>query len=143
MAKGKFPCDAHPDSTATPKGRCRACNREYQNRWYHQNAELHGSRTRKNTVAARERAREFVWDHLTSNPCVDCGESDPIVLEFDHVRDIKSHGLTHMISRGWGVETIKAEIAKCEVRCANCHVRRTTIQLGWWKGKHTHRESSG
>jgi hypothetical protein len=28
---------------------------------------------------------------------------------------------------------LKAEIAKCQVRCANCHRRRTAAQFGWWR----------
>jgi hypothetical protein len=36
---------------------------------------------------------------------------------------------------GWGlnIDTLKAEIAKCVVRCANCHRRRTAKQLGHYK----------
>jgi hypothetical protein len=28
---------------------------------------------------------------------------------------------------------IEAEIAKCDVRCANCHRRRTCERAGWWR----------
>ena len=59
---------------------------------------------------------------------MDCGESDPLVLEFDHLRD-KSFA----ISRGWadrGWESILREIEKCEVVCANCHRRRTLTRRG-------------
>ncbi len=27
---------------------------------------------------------------------------------------------------------VAEEVALCDVRCANCHRRRTAQQLGWW-----------
>ena len=62
-------------------------------------------------------------EYLESHSCVDCGENDPIVLSFDHVRGIKSFTLA---KRVWCVspKRFKKEIEKCEVRCANCHRRR-------------------
>lgn len=68
-----------------------------------------------------------IYEYLLNHPCVDCGESDPLVLQFDHVRETKSY----MISDGihtycW--ESLLLEIAKCDVRCANCHIRKTTLE---------------
>jgi len=80
-----------------------------------------------------ERNRDYVLGYLASHPCVDCGESDPVVLEFDHVRAPRRAHLSTMIRDEWGIERIAAEIAKCDVRCANCHRRRTARQFGWHK----------
>jgi hypothetical protein len=35
--------------------------------------------------------------------------------------------------RSW--KTVELEIAKCEVRCANCHARKTARELGNYKTK--------
>lgn len=68
---------------------------------------------------------------LLRNPCVDCGEEDPVVLEFDHVDpDNKRAAISAMIQNSYSWETIVSEIEKCVVRCANCHRRRTTSQFG-------------
>jgi hypothetical protein len=56
--------------------------------------------------------------------CFDCGIKDPIVLDFDHVRD-KKYNVSQMIRDGFSWKAIKNEIAKCEVVCANCHRVRT------------------
>jgi hypothetical protein len=64
---------------------------------------------------------------------VDCGERDPIVLEFDHVRGSKTGNVTRMMYNKVSVEKLKAEIAKCDVRCANCHRRKTTERGGWYR----------
>jgi hypothetical protein len=64
---------------------------------------------------------------------VDCGESDPVVLEFDHLDgEVKAGNICTMVNRPCLWEAIVAEIEKCEVRCSNCHRRRTARQMGWW-----------
>lgn len=82
----------------------------------------------------REKNRQKMLEYLKNNPCVDCGESNPYVLDFDHVRGEKSFSVGKAISgshRSW--VKILEEINKCEVRCANCHRKRTAIQFGWYK----------
>lgn len=71
----------------------------------------------------------WLYQYLLKNPCVDCGESDPVVLEFDHRGDKRL-----MISsavNNYGASRLKEEIDKCEVRCSNCHKRKTAIEQGW------------
>ncbi len=55
--------------------------------------------------------------------CKDCGEKDPVVLQFDHARGTKTDGVGRLMNRPRAI--LKAELAKCDVRCANCHVRVT------------------
>ena len=65
-----------------------------------------------------------------TNPCIDCGESDPTVLEFDHLGD-KLKELSVLAASGASVKALRAEIAKCEVVCCNCHRRRTAHRGNW------------
>lgn len=57
--------------------------------------------------------------------CLDCGEKDIRVLEFDHVKDTKINDVSSLVWRACSIQTIKNEINKCEVVCANCHRIRT------------------
>ncbi len=62
-------------------------------------------------------------DYLLEHPCVDCGETDPQVLEFDHCGEKRSN-ISEMLSQTvWSA--IAREISRCVVRCANCHRRKT------------------
>jgi hypothetical protein len=63
--------------------------------------------------------------YLTENPCIDCGEADPRCLDFDHVRGKKAKAISEMVKLSYRWPTILAEITKWEVRCANCHRKRT------------------
>lgn len=60
--------------------------------------------------------------------CIDCGETNHIVLDFDHLKD-KKYNVSRMIHDGFSWAAIKKEIAKCEVVCANCHRIRTHDRL--------------
>ena|SRR5882672_3899294 len=78
-------------------------------------------------AAHRQRNFEAMWSILRNSSCTDCGEYDPIVLEFDHLPGYEKR---FEIARAVGSSTrswkaIKAEIDKCEIVCANCHRRRT------------------
>lgn len=72
----------------------------------------------------------MVVDFLREHPCVGCGEPDILVLEFDHVSGVKLGAIGEMVTRGKSVLSVTREIAKCVVRCANCH-RRKTGQTAW------------
>lgn len=74
-------------------------------------------------VQKREEARRFVFNYLKAHPCIDCGENDPLVLTFDHVRGRKKMNISQMVNQGYSLEAIQEEISKCEVRCGNCHMR--------------------
>lgn len=75
--------------------------------------------------ATRARNRAYTKAYLLDHPCVDCGESDVDVLDFDHVRGIKLREVARLAGDGASLKVIQAEIDKCEVRCANCHRRIT------------------
>lgn len=77
----------------------------------------------------RHRKRWYVFNYLQSHPCVDCGETDHVVLDFDHVRGEKRKPISRMVASTYSLEVLKKEIEKCEVRCANCH-RRVTAKRG-------------
>lgn len=75
--------------------------------------------------ARRESNRHLISEYLSVHPCIDCGESDIRVLEFDHVRGVKSRSVTQLAQWGYAESTIRSEIDKCVVRCCNCHRRKT------------------
>jgi hypothetical protein len=80
-------------------------------------------------------ARAHVEPYLRSHPCIDCGETDVRVLQFDHCRGQKKAEVSRLIREGYSLEVIKAEMAKCDVVCANCHIRRTARQFCWWNAE--------
>ena len=106
---------------------CRDCNKAY----HFANWDRHMVQIRARRVRTREEAREFVVGYLQSHPCVDCGETDVVVLEFDHLRN-KTSNVSNLIGSGQ-VERAKQEIMKCEVVCANCHRRRTARRGSWYR----------
>ena len=110
---------------------CKECHSKYLKRHYADNKKYYADKAHKRNSQMRIENLQKVVNYLKEHPCVDCGETDPIVLEFDHIRD-KHKEISRLISDGVSFEMIQKEIEKCEVRCANCHRKRTAIQLGWY-----------
>ena len=108
--------------------------RETSRRHYQAHKEEYKKRARAFSDKQRLILRDYVWSFLLEHPCVDCSEKNPIVLQFDHLRD-KKYTIANMATKGVSLETLKAEIAKCEVRCANCHMKKTAKDFGWWSDK--------
>ena len=110
---------------------CRDCARVIQARWYSKNKASHVVKVvqqRKRRVAA---LRLRVQAYLAEHPCVGCGDTELLMLEFDHVRGVKRGTISVMVTACFSWEVIALEIAKCEVRCVRCHRRKTAVQLGW------------
>ena len=111
-------------------GTCRDCQKRQKNDWYAKNKDTHKENVYARKLDKKEEARSFIYDYLSTHYCIDCGEADPVVLEFDHVRGNKRLTISKMVGDGYSVRLIKKEIGKCEVRCRNCHVRKTHREQG-------------
>ena len=81
--------------------------------------------------AGKLRTRQIWINYLKTHSCVDCGESDIVVLGFDHVRGKKIANVSK-ISRGGSIKVLEREIRKCDVVCSNCHSRRTAARSNWY-----------
>lgn len=101
----------------------------YARKHYELNTAAYKAKARILNAKNRLRNRRFVDDYLRSHPCVDCGEADIDVLEFAHVRGVKVDTISSMLRGTPSIKRIAEEIAKCEVRCANCHRRRTLKEM--------------
>lgn len=76
------------------------------------------------------RAKREELRALKDVPCADCGgRYPPECMDFDHLPDRgpKEFRISRALYRA-GRERIAAEVAKCEVVCANCHRIRTRIR---------------
>ena len=111
---------------------CRECSNQRSKKYYNENKEHHKSIIYKRNIKIRNENRSKLYEFYLVHPCVDCGEKNPVVLEFDHKNSVeKIANVSNLLDNKW--ETIQKEIDKCDVRCANCHRIRTAKQFGWYK----------
>ena len=115
------------------QSKCKPCNREYQRWHYRRNKPDYIAKAAAWKLKRRRENVVPLLEYLASHPCVDCGETDPVVLQFDHVRG-KDQLISTMLSECRNWDCILYEIQKCEVRCANCHWRRHARERGWLRG---------
>ena len=111
---------------------CKDCSRSRSKKYYKDNhaKQIVEVGKRKKKVIAEN--RRILYEHYLANPCIDCGETDVYALELDHTRD-KDLAVSQAVGRGWSKERLLDEIAKCVVRCASCHRKKTGKEQGWYK----------
>jgi len=113
------------------QGYCELCDKEYQKKWYSKNKEKVKIKSSISNKSIRLINRTFIFDYLMKNPCVVCGETDPVVLEFDHLKNKKIE-VAKLINNS-SIKKITEEINKCQVLCSNCHKRKTAKHQNWFK----------
>ena len=107
---------------------CRPCHSAYHREHYLANKQRYVDQARRRKDLQRIDRTKYLIEYFEAHPCTDCGERDPVVLEFDHLGDKLFNIGTALTYRRWS--DILAEIAKCDVVCADCHRRRTKKQQG-------------
>ena len=100
---------------------------------YRNNKQDYLDRALNRNARVKTENRQRLYAYLSEHPCVDCGVTDVRVLEFDHVRGNKSANIAGLLNNAVSWSTIEKEIAKCEVRCANCHRIKTNERGSWWR----------
>jgi hypothetical protein len=106
---------------------CRDCNKVRSRRYYAENREKHRKDVRKHSIKQKHENYQRYCEYLLEHPCVDCGETDIIVLEPDHLRDKKQNVSRLVNAYSWSA--VIAELDKCEIVCCNCHARRTQTRV--------------
>lgn len=125
--------DNFGNNKSKPDGKqvwCKPCVKEHNADYYKRTPERNPERLahrRKVTL----RNRKFMMELLQKSSCIDCGQDDWRVLEFDHVRGVKSADVSNMVKSA-SIQALQDEIAKCDIKCANCHRIKTFIEQGWY-----------
>lgn len=110
---------------------CRDCNRASSRAYYAKNRERHVKVIVERTTRRRAEAKAYLATYLRAHPCVDCGVTDIRVLDFDHrPGSRKRKDVMAMVREGFSIAKVQEEIAKCDVRCRNCHAIVTLERAG-------------
>ncbi len=99
---------------------CKECKKLLDAAWWQANKErLTPSKNRR-----KQEIREWFLSLKGQYKCARCPEDHPVALHFHHVDPSKKDfALAFAVARGYRKERIEAEMAKCEVLCANCHAK--------------------
>lgn len=87
-------------------------------RWHYRNVKHNAERS----LLRRARLRSWVNEQKRTSGCTECGETDPRCLDCHHVDPAsKTRAIGEMVTHGHGQDSLREEMEKCVVLCANCH----------------------
>lgn len=72
-------------------------------------------------MSIRKPIRDYMDNYKKLHPCIDCGEDDYRVLQFDHIDPLTKVNTITKLGANSSLTAVIEEINKCQVRCANCH----------------------
>ena len=89
----------------------------------------------KATRRHRLKRREFLFEYKKQHPCVYCGQSNPLMLDLDHIdRSTKKGVPAMMVTGGCKWSSVLEEIEKCQVVCSNCHRVKSILEDNKMRG---------
>lgn len=89
---------------------------------------------RKRAHKKRRELREWFAQFKATLRCSRCPESDPVCLDFHHRNPAeKDFSIYQALNRKASKKSIMAEVAKCEILCANCHRKEHRENMGQHK----------
>lgn len=105
---------------------CGDCRRAYDRRYYSERGkEARLARSR----ARRSKARAWMSALKEGRVCLDCGGSfPPYVMHWDHLPGYLKVSDVSVLVGNRRRDVVLAELSKCELVCANCHVMRTVTR---------------
>lgn len=104
---------------------CRGCQNTRDLLDYHHKPGRREAIAATRTHPGREEVAAWYRGLKDMQPCADCGVRYPYyVMQWDHLGG-KEFTIAQAFNRQWSRARIEAEIAKCELVCANCHCLRT------------------
>lgn len=113
--------------------KCEDKKKEYRKEHYKNNKKQYRRWAKSAKNRGRIKKRKFIARYSRLKGCMDCGVKDHRVLHFDHRPDEnKKRNISRMVGENYGMETLKEEIRKCDVVCANCHLIRTYSRNPNW-----------
>lgn len=96
---------------------CKNCHRKMRKAYYDNNKDLERIRTKNTKIAFVKWFKEL----KSSLKCNRCGENHPATLDFHHTDPLQKENAVAVLAGNGSKSKLLAEIAKCEVLCANCH----------------------
>lgn len=127
-----LPVDQFSKNISKPDGlqaTCKKCHSVSRKHHYNTNKAYYLTKAKKR--------KHLLEDELNilkcKSGCKDCGSqfpTEPWLLDFDHVRGVKSECVSFFVHRGYSKKLLE-EIKKCEIVCLICHRRRTAQRAGW------------
>lgn len=119
-------CNVEYEDYGQKTAKCRDCKRKYD-REYYRNFSKEKRYNKRNKQNLRIRSNiNWLNSIKKESCCVDCGNRDFRVFEYDHLPNTNKIGnISDLVTKGVSRKKILEEIKKCEIVCANCHRIRT------------------